>query len=368
MKKHLIWSIAAIFTVCIGFVSAASAVDVKWTDFSSLPGYYSSSGVITLCDEKTVTISIVNNSTSQTQLDGGTIGAPFFLDPHSTFENVQNIDYLRFRTRAASAEGNFNNAAPNAYTMTWDFPTPLDHTNFFVVGQLLQGNVATITAYAPDSSDVTSDLAFEQLTAQTGGFNFLEPLSWTAATGKLMKSTTTGGNSGWGFFSIPNGTEVKQIVIALVDDVSRGGSTADEVNYGIGCALPSNVDIDIKPQSDPNCFNINGHGVIPVAILGSADFDVRTIDITTLLFNGAAVRVRGKGSNTMCRYEYVSGDFINYPEGGPDGYEDLVCQFVDDPQYWTTGQTEATITGNLLDGTEIEGTDLICITQEIPEE
>ena len=38
------------------------------------------------------------------------------------------------------------------------------------------------------------------------------------------------------------------------------------------------VDIDIKPGSDPNCFNVNGNGVIPVAILGSANFDVTRVD------------------------------------------------------------------------------------------
>jgi hypothetical protein len=35
--------------------------------------------------------------------------------------------------------------------------------------------------------------------------------------------------------------------------------------------MAQEVGIDIKPGSDPNCFNINGHGVIPVAILGSSE-------------------------------------------------------------------------------------------------
>jgi dipeptidyl aminopeptidase/acylaminoacyl peptidase len=37
--------------------------------------------------------------------------------------------------------------------------------------------------------------------------------------------------------------------------------------------------IDIKPASDINCLNINGNGVIPIAILGSGDFNVSAIDL-----------------------------------------------------------------------------------------
>ena len=221
------------------FVPSCTQYGVTWADFSSLPGYYSSPEVITLCDGKTMTIEIANNSNIPfIQFDGNTVTYPFFLDEHSVFENVIDIDYDRFRTRAASAKDptwDFNNAAPNSYTMTWTFPTPLDHTNFFVVGQLLQGNVATITAYAPDMTTiVNSDLAFEQLRAVKNTFTFYEPLSWTAASGELKKSATTGSNSKYGFFSIPEGTQIGKIVIAIVDDGSRG-TTADEVNYGIGC-------------------------------------------------------------------------------------------------------------------------------------
>ena len=37
--------------------------------------------------------------------------------------------------------------------------------------------------------------------------------------------------------------------------------------------------IDVKPGSDPSCFNIDGRGVVPVAVLGSLELDVSTIDV-----------------------------------------------------------------------------------------
>jgi hypothetical protein len=109
------------------------------------------------------------------------------------------------------------------------------------------------------------------------------------------------------------------------------------------------VDIDIKPGSYPNCFNINSHGVIPVAILGNADLDVTLIDVSTLDFAGLDVRIKGNGA-PQCSVEDVTGD----------GYLDLVCQFVDDST-WTSEDGYATLSGNLLDGTSISGIDEICI-------
>lgn len=111
------------------------------------------------------------------------------------------------------------------------------------------------------------------------------------------------------------------------------------------------VDIDIKPGSDPNCFNINGNGVIPVAILGSAGFDVLDIDTNTLFFAGLEVRVRGK-KGPLCHGESSNGD----------EFLDLICQFEDDPAIWAPDSgVEATLTGNLMNNDEFEGTDSICI-------
>ena len=123
--------------------------------------------------------------------------------------------------------------------------------------------------------------------------------------------------------------------------------------------FPIPVAIDIKPGGYPNCINISNTGVIPVAILGSADFDVRDIDVSTLQFAGLTVRVKPNGS-LQCSVEDVSGDFTSL-EGAPDGFEDLVCQFLDDESNWTPGDSMATLTGSLYDGTLIEGEDEICI-------
>jgi hypothetical protein len=122
------------------------------------------------------------------------------------------------------------------------------------------------------------------------------------------------------------------------------------------------VEIDIKPGSSPNCFNNNGQGVIPVAILGSADFDVATVDAGTVQLEGLSVGARGKSNKLLAHIEDVSG-----PVGLPDGFDDLVVQIEDADGGFSEGQSSATLTGNLLPdfgGVPIQGTDEICIVPQ----
>lgn len=56
-----------------------------------------------------------------------------------------------------------------------------------------------------------------------------------------------------------------------VVEIDSARITGDPI---VVCPVP----IDIKPQSCPNPINVKSRGVLPVAILGTAEFDVTTID------------------------------------------------------------------------------------------
>jgi len=159
--------------------------------------------------------------------------------------------------------------------------------------------------------------------------------------------------------------DAESVQLLYPEDFSAGqgwmDGSLDDIEYW-GPRTPCLVDIDIKPGSYPNSIHIDGHGVIPVAVLGSwiSDemfLDVTQIDPSSLLFAGLSVRVKGNG-DPQCSVEDVSGDFSD-PSGAPDGYPDLVCQFVDDPDAWAPGNGEATLYGTLYGGTPIVGTDEI---------
>jgi len=103
----------------------------------------------------------------------------------------------------------------------------------------------------------------------------------------------------------PDGTEMELHLVGFLTDGTRieGMDTVRIINkrvsgpsYGVGTprqyvnnvvlevtATSVDVDIDIKPGSFPNSFNVNSKGVLPVAILGAADFDVTTVNASTVV-------------------------------------------------------------------------------------
>jgi YVTN family beta-propeller protein len=116
------------------------------------------------------------------------------------------------------------------------------------------------------------------------------------------------------------------------------------------------ISIDIKPGSDPNSINLCSNGTVPIAILGSDTLNVSNVNTDTLRFAEAAVRVVGKKDpHALCSYEDVNGDYI----------DDLVCHYVTTDIAGIDGEsTTATLNGELLDGTPIQGTDAVNIVKD----
>jgi hypothetical protein len=79
---------------------------------------------------------------------------------------------------------------------------------------------------------------------------------------------------------------------------------------------------DIKPGSCPNPINLNNHGLIPVAILGNAGFDVTTIDTTD--WENAGWRPTIEDVGTPFFGPLVS--IMSCNEFGPDGFDDIILK------------------------------------------
>jgi hypothetical protein len=135
------------------------------------------------------------------------------------------------------------------------------------------------------------------------------------------------------------------------------------------------VPVDIKPTSCPNPLNVNGKGVLPVAILGTEDFDVTTVNMSTLALMGVPA--------LRCALEDVAtpyGEPFNEPpdcldctEEGPDGYLDLTIKFDMQAIVAALGDVSdgdclmVELTGNLkeeFNGTAIIGADVVRIIKK----
>ena len=114
----------------------------------------------------------------------------------------------------------------------------------------------------------------------------------------------------------------------------------------------TSVEIDIKPGSDPNSINPASKGVIPVAILTtstaageSVDFDATTVDPETVWFGP----------------EGDEASFVHYAleDVDDDGDIDMILHFRTLETGISSGDTEATLTGDTFGGIHIEGTDSV---------
>ena len=184
-------------------------------------------------------------------------------------------------------------------------------------------------------------------------------------TGALMNSTNALFGSPTTYY--PDNINALDRCTSCLDDVLTIDATTNSVHFNwivgpsvdavriLTLATPPvvQVSIDIKPGSDPNCFNNNGNGVIPVAILGSNNFDAAQVDAGTVQLEGMSVRAVGHGDRLQAHLEDVNGD----------GYTDLVVQIADEDGVFQAGDSTAVLTGSLYDGTSIEGSDSICVTQ-----
>jgi hypothetical protein len=127
------------------------------------------------------------------------------------------------------------------------------------------------------------------------------------------------------------------------------------------------VVVDIKPDSCPNPLNLSSRGVLPVAVLGTDAFDVSQIDI-------ASIRLAGVGAVRSSLEDVsspvIDGNDCECGETSVDGFMDLMLKFRTEDivesliniggELEKGEQWELDLTGQLLDGTPIEGSD--CVT------
>ena len=101
---------------------------------------------------------------------------------------------------------------------------------------------------------------------------------------------------------------------------------------------PIPVAVDIKPGSYPNSINVNKkNGVTPVAILGSASFDVTMVDVATLAFGPNQATPAHDLTDPVVYTEHLQDVDL-------DGYLDLVSHYRTQETGLLPGNTFASLT------------------------
>jgi len=123
--------------------------------------------------------------------------------------------------------------------------------------------------------------------------------------------------------------------------------------------IPLEVFVDQKPGSCPNSVNVNSHGFLPVAILGTATFDVNDIDISSLPDRTQKHTIE----DVATPFVGLKFDQFDCNDDGPDGFDDLIFKIpMEEINCLPDGVLGILIIdGALLDGTPIQGSDLAII-------
>lgn len=131
--------------------------------------------------------------------------------------------------------------------------------------------------------------------------------------------------------------------------------------------------LDIKPQSCPNPLNTGSNGVLPAAILGTDSFDVSEVNVSTIMLQGDCPVLRSSIADVASPFPGPFSDPVEETDcttAGADGYADLTLKF--DQQCVAQQLAGAqdgdvlllNLTGELNDGTPIEGEDVIRIIKK----
>lgn len=135
--------------------------------------------------------------------------------------------------------------------------------------------------------------------------------------------------------------------------------------------------LDIKPGSCPNPLNVqlfefrdDGQstkgGVMPVALLGTSEFDVAQVDVSSVRLEGIEPLSRGGGPRSVdVAGPTINGDDCGCMGAGPDGTIDLMMHFsrleiaAVIPPGKPGDELVLTLSGKLLDGSMFEARDCI---------
>jgi len=201
--------------------------------------------------------------------------------------------------------------------------------------------------------------------------NDVSEITWTGTTSGPSGITVAIDADRVATITYPDGWTGSEIITFTATDPGELSDSDDATFTVVG--LENIVDIDIKPESCPNPVNLDKQGLLPVAIIGTGDFDITDIDPDTILLtregcDSGVAPIRWNYEDVAT--PYTGTDDCGCHELGGDGYLDMSLKFdtqelvIELNLVEVVGQTiPLTLTGKLRDGTLFEGQDCIWVLE-----
>jgi VCBS repeat-containing protein len=252
----------------------------------------------------------------------------------------------------------------------------------------------TVTFEAPNSAPTAVGNSYTTnedttLTADGAGTNpagvlsnDTDPDSGDTLTAVLVTGPSHGTlslNADGSFTYTPNNTYTGPDSFTYQASDSSAASNVATVNITVNAVTP--VAVDIKPATCPNPLRTPASGTIPVAILGTSSFDVSKVDPASVTLEGVKAQqgrssatindVATPYSGTIPEPPLADGGQFKCTTAGPDGQNDLNLKF--DAKRVISALGTITdkktlrvlkLTGELKDGTPIEGKDVVIINKK----
>lgn len=140
-----------------------------------------------------------------------------------------------------------------------------------------------------------------------------------------------------------------------VPDVVAANALGNSVTVILNPFDPSiHATIDIKPSSAVNRINLSVRGLVPVALLGSEELAVEDVEVSTLAF----------GSNRISpAHDLTDPETLadHLRDVNQDGITDLVTHYSIRGAGFSIGDTEACLSGKLLNGRPFAGCDSVWV-------
>ncbi|MCR9200192.1 MAG: pectinesterase family protein [Planctomycetaceae bacterium] len=149
-------------------------------------------------------------------------------------------------------------------------------------------------------------------------------------------------------------TSVFELTVAVTDGQATSTATITVNLNDVDEVLA--VEIDIDPNDASNTINLRKDKRVDVVLFSSFEFDATLVDIDSLRFGATgtedSLSRKGRQQSPRIRFEDINGD----------GQLDLIATFDVANTGLTTDDTEAILTGRLLDGTDFMARQTIVAT------